>query len=146
MCAHSPSTLLFSWSSVRASSLTWPYYRLIESLQYTGALNQYDEYGSAHTTTIRYRPTNKFDGLPDCLHESGNSRPTANRYGHLCARASLPILSADRLFRSERWKGIVIRFFVMTLSNVAVSLLVKTLIVYLIGEVEKRPALNKNNI
>jgi hypothetical protein len=60
-------------------------------------------YGSAHTTTIRNRPTNKFDRLPDCLQtkESGNYRPTANQYGALCAHAYLPILSADWLFRSE---------------------------------------------
>jgi hypothetical protein len=47
------------------------------------------------------------------------NRPT-NQYGALCARANLPILSADRLFRSEIERGwIVIRFFVMALSNVA---------------------------
>jgi hypothetical protein len=59
-------------------------------------------YGSAHTTEIRNRPTNKFDGY---------YRPTANQYGALS--------SADRWVRSELWKGIVTRFFVMAFSNVA---------------------------
>jgi hypothetical protein len=42
-------------------------------------------YGSAHITTIRNRPTNKFD---DCLQtkESGNYRPTANQYGSQICR------------------------------------------------------------
>jgi hypothetical protein len=30
--------------------------------------------------TIRNRPTNKFNGLPDCIQESRNSRPTACRF------------------------------------------------------------------
>jgi hypothetical protein len=51
--------------------------------------------------------------------------------------------SADKLLRSELWKGMVIGFFVMALSKVAPSLLVETLIVNLIGELEKGPALYK---
>jgi hypothetical protein len=52
------------------------------------------------------------------------------------ARKLADFWSTDRLVRSEPLKGIVIRFFVMVLFNIAPSLLVETLIVNLILEVE----------
>jgi hypothetical protein len=82
-------------------------------------------YGSVRVTTIQNRPTNEFDDLPDCFQtkESGNYRPTVVRARKL-ARFCRPIG-----YFAPSLKGIVIRFLVMALSNVALSLLVETLIV-----------------
>jgi hypothetical protein len=61
----------------------------------------------------------------------------------LYARAhTCPILSADSSFAPSFDRG----FFVMARSDVAPSLLVEGLILNLIGEVEKRPALYKKHL
>jgi hypothetical protein len=128
---------LFSWYYIDSPKTT----DFLSDDSLIGLLISTKMYASAHITTIRNRPTNKFDGLPDFLHtkESANYRPTANQYVSLCARANFESAeSVDRLVRSELWRGIVIRFFMTALSNSTPSLLVETLIVNLIGKVEKR--------